>query len=173
MREVELEAVLTDSRYPILLLRDKASAKAVPVWIGEAEAMSIRLAQTGQQFPRPLTHDLMCTLLEAAGANLEKVVIAKIVDGTYYATLYLRTKASELKEVDARPSDSVALALRTGSPIYIEEEVFAAMADEFDPVVAIFQEALNQAVEQCPHVNLDLLRGLWGEAIRARFSGLH
>ncbi len=132
MKEAEVKALLVDpmNNAPVILLKDRNSSKAMPIWIGEAEAMSIALELQGQAFPRPLSHDLMKRLLEALGGTLEKVVISSIQEGTFYATLYVRTASGEVKEIDARPSDSVALALRTRSPIYIADEVFEQSAIE-------------------------------------------
>ncbi|MCD6129084.1 bifunctional nuclease family protein [Candidatus Bipolaricaulota bacterium] len=132
MKEAEVKALLVDpiNNSPVILLKDRNSSKAMPIWIGEAEAMSIALELQGQTFPRPLSHDLMKRLLEALGGTLERVVISGLKEGTFYATLYVRTSTGEVKEIDARPSDSVALALRTRSPIYIADEVFEQSAIE-------------------------------------------
>ena len=132
MKEAEVKALLVDpmNNSPVILLKDRNSTKAMPIWIGEAEAMSIALELQGQSFPRPLSHDLMKRLHEALGGTLERVVISNLKEGTFYATLYVRTPTGELKEIDARPSDSVALALRTRSPIYIADEVFEQSAIE-------------------------------------------
>lgn len=132
MREAEVKALLIDpmSNSPVVLLKDRNSSKAMPIWIGEAEAMSIALELQGQAFPRPLAHDLLKRLLEALGGTLERAVISSIKEGTYYATLYVRTVQGEMREIDARPSDSIALALRTRSPLYISDEVFEQSAIE-------------------------------------------
>ncbi len=126
MREAEVRAVLVDpaNGAPVILLQDRHSSKVLPIWIGQPEAISIAAALEKKQFPRPMSHDLMKALLEAAGAKLEKVIISDLKDNTFYATIYLRTADGKVKEIDARPSDSVALALRTAAPIYISEEVF-------------------------------------------------
>jgi bifunctional DNase/RNase len=132
MKEAEVKALLVDpmNNAPVMLLKDRNSTKAMPIWIGEAEAMSIALELQGQKFPRPLSHDLMRDILEAMGGKLERVVISSLKEGTFYATLYIRTPAGQLKEIDARPSDSIALALRTKAPIYIADEVFEQSAIE-------------------------------------------
>jgi len=132
MKEAEVKALLVDplNNSPVILLKDRNSSKAMPIWIGEAEAMSIALELQGQTFPRPLSHDLMRRLLEALGGKLERVVISGLKEGIFYATLHVRTSTGEVKEIDARPSDSVALALRTRSPIYIDDEVFEQSAIE-------------------------------------------
>jgi hypothetical protein len=132
MKETEVKALLIDptSNSPVILLKDRNSSKAMPIWIGEAEAMSIALELQGYSFPRPLSHDLMKQLIEVLGGTLERVVISNLKESTYYATLYVRTPDNAVKEIDARPSDSIALALRTRSPVYIADEVFEQSAIE-------------------------------------------
>jgi len=132
MREVEIKALLNDpyQNTPVILLKDQSSEKVVPVWIGIPEATAIAIALQQREFPRPLTHDLLQMVLDTLGGELDMVVIDNIQDATYYATLFIRDRQGEVHEIDARPSDSIALALRMGSPIYISEEVFAASAIE-------------------------------------------
>jgi len=130
MREVEIKALLVDpyQNTPVILLKDQKSEKVVPVWIGNPEATAIAIALQEKPFPRPLTHDLLQTMLDTLGGELDMVVIDNIQDATYYATLFVRDRNGDVHEIDARPSDSIALALRAESPIYISEEVFAASA---------------------------------------------
>jgi len=132
MREVEIKALLVDpiSNTPVILLKDQSSDKVVPVWIGHPEATAIALKLQNKDFPRPLTHDLLKNIMEGLGGKLEKVVIDTIQDATYYATLFVRDREGKTHEIDARPSDSVALALRMASPIFISDEVFELSAIE-------------------------------------------
>ena len=132
MREAEIKALLIDpfNNAPVILLKDLHSNKAMPIWIGESEAMSIALGLQQNSFPRPLSHDLMKEIIESLQGKVEKVVISNLEEGTYYATIFLRRSDGEVVEVDARPSDSLALALRVGSPIFIAEDVFEASAIE-------------------------------------------
>jgi len=132
MREAEVRALLMDpaTKSPVILLKDRNSTKAMPIWIAEPEAISIALELQGQRFPRPLPHDLMKELLAALGATLLQVVITQIKDGVFYAKLVLRDAQGEVKELDSRPSDAIALALRTRSPIFIADEVFEQAAIE-------------------------------------------
>lgn len=136
MREVEIKALLVDpyQNTPVILLKDRNSEKVVPVWIGSPEATAIAIVLQQREFPRPLTHDLLQMVIESLGGDLDMVVIDNIQDATYYATLFVRDQHGEVHEVDARPSDSIALALRAESPIYISEEVFQASAIEMDDV---------------------------------------
>jgi len=132
MRKAEIKALLIDpfNNAPVILLKDLNSNKAMPIWIGESEAMSIAIGLQQGNFPRPLAHDLMKEIIESLKGKVEKVVISNLKEGTYYATIFLRRASGELVEVDARPSDSLALALRVGSPIYIADAVFKESAIE-------------------------------------------
>ena len=132
MREAVIKALLVDpsNNSPVVLLKDRYSSKAVPIWIGDAEAMSIAFGLQSDRFPRPLTHDLMKTLIDDLQGSVEKVVIGDVHEGTYYASIFLKDGEGEVYEIDARPSDSLALALRLDSPIYIAEKVFETAAIE-------------------------------------------
>jgi bifunctional DNase/RNase len=125
MVEMHVAGIALDaaSRSPIVLLRDPAGRRQVPIWIDQAQAQNI-LAGLGQDRPpRPLTHDLMASLLEVAELRLERVVIHAIEDNTFRAVLRLVHHNGEESELDARPSDAIALALRTDSSIWMLEEV--------------------------------------------------
>ena len=132
MREAEIKALLVDpfNNAPVILLKDRHSNKAMPIWIGESEAMSIAFGLQSNHFPRPLSHDLMKEIIDNLDGKVEKVVISGLEEGTYYASIFLQSANGETVEVDARPSDSLALALRIGSPIFIKDEVFDASAIE-------------------------------------------
>jgi hypothetical protein len=107
---------------PVVLLIDQDENRALPIWVGPLEAQSIAMALQDLSTPRPMTHDLMKTVCENLGASVRSVEINDIHDGTYYAKLYIQTISGECV-LDSRPSDAIALALRTGSPIYISEKV--------------------------------------------------
>jgi len=132
------------SSQPIVLLRETGGDRYLPIWIGAVEATSIAFAQQGVLPPRPLTHDLLKDLLLAVGSNLEQVEISEIKDGVFYATLKLANGV----ELSARPSDAIALALRTGSPIFggeaLLDEVGIEIADQSDDEVEKFREFLDQ-----------------------------
>lgn len=157
MREAEVRALLLDptTKTPVLLLKDRHSTKAMPIWIGEQEAMSIAIELQGHTFPRPLSHDLMKELLNTLGGNLERAVITAVKDNTYYASLVVRDAAGATRDIDARPSDAVALALRTRAPIFIEESVFDKSAIE-SPFVE--EEQFEEFVEK--DLKLDEIRRL-------------
>jgi bifunctional DNase/RNase len=118
--EVEVSRVALDpaSRSPVVLLEDKAHSVALPIWIGPAEAHAIASRLEGIESPRPLTHDLMKTVMERVGVGLQRVVIHELRDNTYYASLVLLWDGDEV-EIDSRPSDAIALAVRFGQPIFV------------------------------------------------------
>lgn len=107
----------------IIVFREKDGTRFLPVVIGIAEVNAIKLKLSGIKPPRPLTHDLLLQTIEQLGAKLDRVVIDRLHSNTFYAKLYLKKNSDGEVEIDARPSDSVALALRAGSPIYAAEEV--------------------------------------------------
>jgi len=105
------------SNQPIVLLKESEGSRFLPIWVGAVEATAIAFAQQGVEPPRPLTHDLLKDLLGAVGGALESVDLTELRDGIFYATLNVKTAAGELVTLSARPSDAIALALRTQSPI--------------------------------------------------------
>jgi len=110
---------------PVVLLKSSEGDEVLPIWIGHAEAMAIELHLKGGHFERPLTHDLLRTTIEMLGASVVKVAITDLREGTFYARIHLQRNADVLV-VDARPSDSVALALKCNAPILVSREVFSA-----------------------------------------------
>jgi bifunctional DNase/RNase len=118
--EVEVSRVALDpnSKSPVVLLEDKAHTVALPIWIGPAEAQSIAMRLEGIDAPRPLTHDLMKSVLDRLGVTLRRVVIEDLRDATYYARIVL-VRSGEEVEIDSRPSDAIALAVRFGQPIFV------------------------------------------------------
>jgi len=124
---VEVSRVIWDeqNKGPVVLLKDMNSDYVLPIWIGEPEAMAIVAALEHYEFKRPLTHDLMKEIIDSLDAKVLHVLISEIKDSTFYARIMLECNGS-VAEIDARPSDSIALALRTGSPIYVAREVFEA-----------------------------------------------
>jgi len=111
------------SNSPVVLLQNKEQKKAMPIWIGAAEAQAIALELHGAPPPRPLTHDLIKNILEQVGVEFEKVVVTELKGSTYYAHIYLITAGKSL-DVDSRPSDAIALALRFHRPIFVTKELF-------------------------------------------------
>ncbi|MFD4367434.1 bifunctional nuclease family protein [Rhodococcus sp. NPDC058521] len=128
---------------PVLLLRETEGDRYLPIWIGQTEATAIALEQQGVEPARPLTHDLIKNLIEAFGRTLEEVRIVDLQEGTFYADLVFD---GDLR-VSARPSDSIAIALRSGVPIFADESVLSeaglVMPDEREDEVEKFKEFLE------------------------------
>lgn len=143
MIEMKVAGIALDalSRSPIVLLRDVAERRDLPIYIAQEQAKSIINALENQPPPRPLTHDLFVNLIEEWEMALERVVIHSLKDNTFYAVLTVRLGETK-KEIDARPSDAIAIALRTNSPIWVMEEV---IADASIPVDRDADEAERQA----------------------------
>lgn len=115
----------------VIVFKEKDGTRLLPVVIGMAEVNSIKMKLSGVKPPRPMTHDLLQQIIEQLGGKLEKVVIDRLQQNTFFAKLYLRTPSKEVI-IDARPSDSVALALRADAPVFVEEEVIGeAGVNEF------------------------------------------
>ncbi|MEE8607567.1 MAG: bifunctional nuclease family protein, partial [Nitrospiraceae bacterium] len=113
----------------IVLLRDEEQAEMLPIWVGKPEASAISFALEGVTAPRPMTHDLMKSILDAVHAKVISVVISDLKDNTYYAKVHLSYEDSEYA-IDSRPSDAIALALRTKAPIFANEDVLRKQASE-------------------------------------------
>jgi bifunctional DNase/RNase len=125
--EVEVQRVAVDpsSQSPVILLEDKAHTMALPIWIGPAEAQSIAMQLEGVAPPRPMTHDLMKNILDEVGVKMVKVVIRELRDNTYHARIVL-DRSGDRVEIDSRPSDAIALAVRCGQPIFVSPAVLHA-----------------------------------------------
>jgi bifunctional DNase/RNase len=126
MIEMKVAGIALDAvnRSPIVLLKDGTDRRALPIYINQDQAKAIIGALENQKPPRPLTHDLIVNILEAWEMTLERIVIHSIQDNTFYAILTVR-QGEVKKEIDARPSDAIAISLRTNSPIWVMEEVVA------------------------------------------------
>jgi len=108
---------------PVMILKEKAAECYLPIWINPAEANAIAVKIQGATVPRPLSHDLLHSVIVALGATLNSIVINDLESNTFYAKIILNTVDGEQLEVDSRPSDAVALALRAEVPIYVDEAV--------------------------------------------------
>lgn len=122
--KMKVEGLLFDPRSNmyILLLKDTDGSETLPIWIGKPEADSIALALGKVATPRPLTHDLVKNIIDSVKVKVTRIVVTQILDNTYYALIYLTDGKDEMP-VDSRPSDAVAVALRTDAPIFVEDEV--------------------------------------------------
>ncbi len=125
-------AVDEKSRFPVVLLKEKNGSRKLPIWIGPAEAQAIAMELQGKRFQRPLTHDLMATILKGVQAEVRKVEISSLKENTFFAKIVLQ-HGDALMSVDARPSDSIALALRMKAPIFASSELLTDDLDTPDP----------------------------------------
>jgi len=106
----------------IVILREAGGERILPIWIGPGEAQAIRRILSEEPFPRPLTHDLIALIVEGLKAKVTRVVIADLRENTFYASVFI-ARNSEMLSIDARPSDSIAIALRAKAPIYVNEKL--------------------------------------------------
>ena len=135
MNEMELVGVQVElpSNQPIIMLRETAGERrTLPIFIGGPEAQAIAFALEGVDTPRPMTHDLVKNILEELGVVLQRVVVTELRETTFYAELHLGSNGTT-RVVSSRPSDAVALAVRTGTPIFAEESVLDEAAYSAEP----------------------------------------
>lgn len=121
--EMEVKNVMVDrSGNPVIILEDKDGARRLPIWIGIAEARAIAMELEKIQTPRPMTHDLLKNILDTLGMTVVKIVISELKGSTFYAEIHLKGRLGRYT-IDSRPSDAIALSLRTRSPIFVVEDV--------------------------------------------------
>jgi bifunctional DNase/RNase len=133
--DVDRVALDRSSGSPVVVLEDHAGKRSLPIWIGFAEAGSIASELRHEHPPRPNTHDLAKRLLDDLHGAVSRVVVTELREGTFYAVLVLETAGRKI-EVDARPSDAIALALRTGAPVFVRESLFEAAQGDSTPPAA-------------------------------------
>lgn len=126
-------AIAPEAGQYLLTLEEIDGSRLLPIWIGPAEGMAIAAALQKESFPRPLTHDLFANILKEFKAVIEKVVITELKDDTFYADIVLKADNKNY-HIDARPSDSIAIALRAQAPIFIEEKVFNGCPEIHKPI---------------------------------------
>ncbi|WP_456434385.1 bifunctional nuclease family protein [Thermosulfuriphilus sp.] len=124
MIKMEIQTIALDpvSNTPIMILKEKGGQRTLPIWIGLLEATAIATQIEKIEFSRPMTHDLLKNILDSLGIKIPRVEVCDLKDNTYYALITLDLDGREM-QIDARPSDAIALALRTGAEIYVHEEV--------------------------------------------------
>ena len=121
-------AVDQKSQHPVVILKDVAGDRKIPIWIGHPEASVIAMELTGRTFQRPLTHDLLVNFLKGLGGRLQRVEITDLRENTFFAKIYV-AHGEEILAIDARPSDSIALALKTKARIYADMRLFSSEID--------------------------------------------
>ena len=118
-------------KQPIVLLKTADGNRFLPIWIGHAEAAAILMKLQGASTPRPLTHDLMVDMLEQLDAEVSRITVTELRDNTFYASITVQQNGSEI-EIDSRPSDAIAIAVRAEAPIFAAERVIEESAIEFE-----------------------------------------
>ncbi len=148
MIEVFVESIRMNmaSLKRVVVLKEKNNDRALPIWIGPFEADAIAIPLQNQQAPRPLTHDLLGNVISALDARVVSIVINDLADDTFYAKLVLDAQGRHL-EVDSRPSDAIALAVRVGVPIYVAESVLDSAGVRLDSETEEAEEEVPQAEE--------------------------
>ena len=134
-------------KQPIVLLKAVDSNKFLPIWIGHPEAAAILMKLQGASTPRPMTHDLLCDMLGELDARCTKVSVTELRDNTFFASITLTMDGGTELEIDSRPSDALALAVRSGAPIFAAEEVIAESAIEFEHEVEDTEEVVDKFKE--------------------------
>lgn len=133
--EMTIKGLMVDpiTNMPIVILRDKDGQRILPIWVGIFEANAIALQIENIATPRPMTHDLLRNIIHDLSADVQKIVVCDLKENTFYALIYLTVNGGVVA-VDARPSDAIALALRTRAPIFVEESVIDnARSVDFSP----------------------------------------
>lgn len=128
--EMNVAGVVLDptNSMPIVILRDKKQERTLPIWVGVFEASSIAMGMEGVGTLRPLTHDLLKSVIEGLKAKVTRITVDGLREDTFYANIWIKIGRREVK-IDSRPSDAIALAVRSKSPIFVSEEVLAGAAD--------------------------------------------
>lgn len=134
MSEVKVASLGLDkaSNTPVVILQELEGERVLPIWIGPGEASAIAMELAGMKFSRPLTHDLFTSMLQGLNTALQRVLITKVVDNTYHAELILK-RDGQMVSIDARPSDSIAIALRAKAPIFAHEDLLEQASIEIQP----------------------------------------
>jgi len=131
--QVDVSRIRIDERRgeQVVVLKERGGNRFLPIIIGISEVTAIKMKISGIQPPRPLTHDLLRETIAQLGATLQRIVITKLEFNTFFAQLILQTKGGELREVDARPSDAIAVALRADAPIFVADDVLTQVASSY------------------------------------------
>lgn len=156
---MEVKALIVDpiANMPVVILRDADDKSFLPIWVGVFEANAIALQIEGVRTPRPMTHDLLKESISRLDASVERVVITKLVENTFFAEIHLLAGGRSLV-IDSRPSDAIALALRTSSPVFVEESVLEKSQAQDDSAEAQSHERLRKWFEEADPESLGKYR---------------
>jgi uncharacterized protein len=131
------------SKQPIVLLKVEGKNRFLPIWIGHPEAAAILMKLQNAELPRPMTHDLLATTIEQLSASVASVLVTELRDNTFYAVLRLEAGGQEIR-LDSRPSDAIALAVRTDAPIFASAELLDANGIEFEQEVEDIEDVVKE-----------------------------
>lgn len=156
---MEVKALIVDpiSNMPVVILRDADDRSFLPIWVGVFEANAIALQMEGIRTPRPMTHDLLKDTISRLDASVEQVVITQLVENTFFAEIHLLAGSRSLV-IDSRPSDAIALALRTSAPVLVEESVLEKSLAQDDSAEAQSHERLRKWLEEADPESLGKYR---------------
>ena len=140
-REMKVTGLVMDpqTNSPILILKDLQNQTSLPIWIGLLEATSIATELEKIQFPRPMTHDLIKNCFDQLKVTVDRIEVCDLRNNTYYALIYIRDN-DQVCPIDARPSDAIAIALRTNAPIFVKEDVLSRSQKADDSPKPVFDE---------------------------------
>ena len=160
MHEMVIYGVSFDmvGKQPIVLLKTADGNKFLPIWIGHPEAAAILMKLQGAATPRPMTHDLFTDILSQLEARVVKIAVTELRENTFYASITLTVNGREV-EIDSRPSDALALAVRSGAPIFAAEDVIAESAIEFEHEVEDTEEVVDKFKEFLDQVSPEDFQG--------------
>jgi uncharacterized protein len=146
---MDVKALIVDpiANMPVVILRDAEENSFLPIWVGVFEANAIALQMEGIVTPRPMTHDLLLNVLSQLGARIEKVVVTRLEENTFFAEIHLEREGQRVV-IDSRPSDAIAVALRASAPIFVEEIVLEMSQNQSQSDEAQSAERLRKWLEE-------------------------
>jgi bifunctional DNase/RNase len=147
----------TANNNPVVILQESDGERVLPIWIGPGEASAIAMELAEIKFPRPLTHDLLTSVLGGLGGALQKVIISRVEENTYFAEMIIR-RNGEVISIDARPSDSIAVALRTEAEIFAQEELLEVMSIESSEDSPVMEGDAEPWMEHDPELAAEELK---------------
>lgn len=156
MQEMVIYGVSFDmvGKQPIVLLKTVNGNRFLPIWIGHAEAAAILMKLQGTESPRPLTHDLMTDILSELRSSITRITVTELRDNTFFALITLQSDGTEI-DVDSRPSDAIALAVRSNAPIFASDDLISESAIEFDDEPDDSEDMVNKFKEFLDEVSPD------------------
>ena len=140
------------NKQPIVLLKTEEGNRYLPIWIGHPEAAAILMKLQNAELPRPMTHDLLMSILGHLEAKLERVLVTELRDNTFYAIINLQTGAGKM-DVDSRPSDAIALAVRADAPIFASTELLDSSGIEFEQEVEDAEDVVKEFRDFLDHIS--------------------